>query len=129
MRSIRVARYGVRAAVAASSLLVQAGAWAAGCAEMRGGELLLRSSEACLAQLRRDPAMRQQVTRTIEGQVITVAYAGAGPSRPATAPERQARSSPGLGHPLARLSMLNAQSRYLWSLGNPAPVYYGQTAP
>jgi hypothetical protein len=129
MRSIRVARYGVRAAVAASSLLVQGGAWAAGCAEMRGGELLLRSSDSCLAQMRRDPAMRQQVARTIEAQAITVAYTGTGTSGPAAPPERQARSSPGLGHPLARLSMLNAQSRYLWSLGNPAPVYYGQTAP
>ncbi|MGM9487429.1 hypothetical protein [Ideonella sp. YS5] len=124
MRSTRFARYGVRAAVAASSLLVQAGTWAAECAQMRGGELLLRSSDACLAQMRRDPAMRQQVARTIEGQVLTVAAAG-----PASPSPRASRSSPGLGHPLARLSMLNAQSRYLWSLGNPAPTYYGQTAP
>jgi len=124
MRSTRFARYGVRAAVAASSLLVQAEGWAGGCAEMRGGELLLRSSDACLAQMRSDPAMRRQVARTIEGQVIAVAAAGSpGPS------QRASRSSPGPGHPLARLSMLNSQSRYLWALGNPAPTYYGQTAP
>jgi hypothetical protein len=129
MRSTRVARYGVRAAVAASSLLVQGGAWAAGCAEMRGGELLLRSSDACLAKMRRDPAVRLQVARTIETHVVTVAHAGTATPVPAARPERPPRNSSGLGHPLARLSMLNTQSQYLWSLGNPAPSYYGQTAP
>lgn len=127
MASTRLARYGARAALAAGGLLMHAGAWAAGCAEMRGGELVLRSSEACLAQMRRDPAMRQQLARTIGGQVAAPARTAAA-SRPAT-PERADRSNPGLGHPLARLSMLNAQSRYLWSLGNQAPTYYGQTAP
>jgi hypothetical protein len=124
MRSTRFARY---APLAASALLVQTSAWAAGCAEMRGGELVLRSSDACLAQMRRDPAVRQQVARTIEAQVVTVADAGTATRQ--AAPERASRSNSGLSHPLARLSMLNAQSRYLWSLGNPAPVYYGQTSP
>jgi hypothetical protein len=124
MRSIRFTRY---APFAASALLVQASAWAAGCAEMRGGELVLRSSDACLAQMRRDPAVRQQVARTIEGQGVMVADAG--PTARPAAPERASRNNPSLSHPLARLSMLNAQSRYLWSLGNPAPVYYGQTSP
>ena len=127
MRSPRLARYGARAALAASGLLVQADAWAAGCAQMQGGELVLRSSDACVAQMRRDPAVRQQVARTIESQVVTVADAG--PAARQAAPERAGRNSSGLSHPLARLSMLNSQSRYLWSLGNPAPVYYGQTTP
>lgn len=128
MASIRLARYGARAALAASGLLAQADAGAAGCAQMQGGDLVLRSSEACLAQMRRDPAVRQQVARTIAAQVVTVADAGTAAGQ--AAPEqRPGRASAGLGHPLARLSMLNAQSRYLWSLGNPAPVYYGQTTP
>jgi hypothetical protein len=126
MASTRLARYGTRAALAAGGLLMHAGA-SAGCAEMHGGELVLRSSEACLAQMRRDPALRQQLARTIGGQVAVPATPAAA-GRPAT-PERAGRGNAGLGHPLARLSMLNAQSRYLWSLGNPAPTYYGQNAP
>lgn len=128
MASPRLARYGARAALAASGLLAQADAGAADCAQMQGGELILRSSQACLAQMRKDPAVRQQVARTIAGQGVTVADAGPPAAQPARE-QRPGRGNAGLGHPLARLSMLNAQSRYLWSLGNPAPVYYGQTTP
>ena len=128
MASIRLARYGARAALAASGLLAQADASAAGCAQMQGGDLVLRSSEACLAQMRRDPAVRQQVARTIAAQVVTGSEARTGAAQ-AAPDQRPGRGNAGLSHPLARLSMLNAQSRYLWSLGNPAPVYYGQTTP
>jgi hypothetical protein len=99
---------------------------------MRGGEMVISASDGCVAQMRRDPAVRQQVARRIGSQVVgspVVATAAAPvptatqPTQP-TAPRGRSR---GLDHPLARLSMLNSQSRYLWSLGNPAPTYYGQT--
>jgi hypothetical protein len=107
---------------------------AAGCVDLRGGELVISASDGCVAQMRRDPAVRRQVAQRIGSQVGT--QSGGSPvvapaAAPApTAPQALAASrsrSRGLDHPLARLSMLNSQSRYLWSLGNPAPVYYGQT--
>jgi hypothetical protein len=114
-----------RAPLAAALLgLGPAGAWATDCMGMRGGELVLSASDQCLGQMRRDPALRRQMV-----QVIDVNAAGGGtaaPSRP-EAGRGAAAARANLGHPLARLSQLNAQSRYLWSLGNPAPTYYGQT--
>ncbi|MFZ5547766.1 MAG: hypothetical protein ACOZJX_03655 [Pseudomonadota bacterium] len=100
-----------------------AGAEAADCLGMRGGELVLSASDRCLGQMRRDPALRRQVV-----QVIGVGTAaGTAPAAAATAGRSNAGSRANLAHPLARFSHLNAQSRYLWSLGNPAPTYYGQT--
>ena len=93
---------------------------------MRDGEVLLSASAGCVAQMRQDPAVRQQVARRIGSQLgavpVTVAQAGSSGGRETARGHQQ-----GLSHPLARLSMLNAQSRYLWSLSNPAPTYYGQT--
>lgn len=114
------------------SALAPPGAKAAGCMSMRGGEMVISASEDCLAQMQRDPTTRQQVARRISAQVgsgVIVAPAPApAPSATPGEPRSKARGGrQGLDHPLARLSMLNAQSRYLWSLGNPAPVYYGQT--
>ncbi|WP_374563818.1 hypothetical protein [Ideonella sp.] len=113
------------------SALAPPGAKAAGCMNMRGGELVISASDDCVAQMRRDPATRQQVARHISRQVGgqaangPVVAAAAPVATPAPADPRS--HGRGLDHPLARLSMLNSQSRYLWSLGNPAPVYYGQT--
>ncbi len=109
-----------------------AGAVAGECVDLRGGELVFRASEACKAQIRRDPALRRAVVETIDRHLVAAGPApGAAPAAPA-APAREAgrpgARSHGLTHPLARLSALNAQSRYLGSLGNPAPTYYGQTA-
>ncbi|HJV72019.1 hypothetical protein [Ideonella sp.] len=109
-----------------------AAAQAGECVNLRGGDLVLNASDACRAQIRRDPALRRRVVQTIDSQVVvasadTVPGASPGPGRDAS--ERPAQPSRGLGHPLARMSMLNSQSRYLWSLGNPAPAYYGQTRP
>lgn len=99
------------------------GAWAADCMGMRGGELVLSASDRCLSQMRRDPALRRQVVQVIDVNAAGGSTAAAGgPSA-----SRNTGSGANLGHPLARLSQLNAQSRYLWSLGNPAPTYYGQT--
>ena len=111
------------------SALAPAGAKAAGCMAMRGGELVISASEGCVAQMRRDPAVRQQAARHISSQLGGASAAPAPVARTAAdAPRNATRGrSHGLDHPLARLSMLNSQSRYLWSLGNPAPVYYGQT--
>lgn len=105
-------------------------ALAADCVALRGGDLVLNASDACRAQIRQDPALRRQVVQSIDRRLV-VAGAGAatatsGAGRDATRSTHPAR---GLGHPLARMSMLNSQSRYLWSLGNPAPTYYGQTRP
>ena len=115
-----------RAPLAAALLcLGPAGAWAADCVGMRGGELVLSASDQCLGQMRRDPALRRQMV-----QVIDANAAGGGGSVAAGRPDAgraAAGSRANLAHPLARLSQLNAQSRYLWSLGNPAPTYYGQT--
>ena len=108
-------------------------AGAASCVDMRGGELVLSASPDCVAQMRRDPAVRQQLAQRIGSQVGNPAGSPAAVATaaapPAAAHRRDAAHgrSRGLDHPLARLSMLNSQSRYLWSLGNPAPVYYGQT--
>lgn len=114
-----------RAPLAAALLgLHPAGAWAADCMGMRGGELVLSASDQCLGQMRRDPAVRRQMV-----QVIDVNAAGVGTAAPARTEAGRHAAGPraNLAHPLARLSQLNAQSRYLWSLGNPAPTYYGQT--
>lgn len=98
----------------------------AGCVDVREGEMLLSASAGCVAQLRQDPAVRQQVARRIGSQLgrvpLGVVQAQTGGGRETARGHQQ-----GLSHPLARLSMLNAQSRYLWSLSNPAPTYYGQT--
>ncbi|MEK8030837.1 hypothetical protein AACH06_08435 [Ideonella sp. DXS29W] len=98
----------------------------AGCVDLRGGEMLLSASAGCVAQMRQDPAVRQQVARHIGNQLGTgplgVAQANSAGGRDTARGHQQ-----GLSHPLARLSLLNAQSRYLWSLSNPAPTYYGQT--
>jgi hypothetical protein len=115
-----------RAPLAAALLgLGPAGSWAADCVGMRGGELVLSASDQCRGQMRRDPALRRQMVQAID---VNAAGGGtpAAPSRP-EAGRGAAGSRANLGHPLARLSQLNAQSRYLWSLGNPAPTYYGQT--
>lgn len=116
--------------------LAPTGARAAGCVDMRGGELVISASEGCVAQMRRDPAVRRQVAQRIGSQVggqgggspvgATAAAPAPAANPPAQPTATQSRSR-GLDHPLARMSMLNSQSRYLWSLGNPAPVYYGQT--
>jgi hypothetical protein len=102
---------------------------AAECVGLRGGELVLNASDTCQAQLKRDPALRRAVVRTIDQQQL----AGDAALAPAVAIRQTAqpgaRAVHGLTHPLARLTALNAQSRYLWALGNPAPAYYGQTAP
>lgn len=112
------------APLAALLCLGPAGAWAADCVGMRGGELVLSASDQCRGQMRRDPALRRQMVQAID---VNAAGGGtAAPSRP-EADRSAAASRANLGHPLARLSQLNAQSRYLWSLGNPAPTYYGQT--
>lgn len=110
-------------------------ALAADCVNLRDGELVLNASDACQAQIRQDPALRRQVVQSIDRRLV-VASAGVGSAGVATAPPddgrdttRSAHPARGLGHPLARMSMLNSQSRYLWSLGNPAPAYYGQTRP
>jgi len=116
------------------SVLAPAGAVAAGCVDLRGGELVISASDRCVAQMRRDPAVRQQVVQRIGSQVgaqgfaspVVASAAAPAPTANPKAPLAASRSR-GLDHPLARLSMLNSQSRYLWSLGNPAPVYYGQT--
>jgi hypothetical protein len=111
---------------------VSASALAADCVNLRGGDLVLNASDACRAQIRQDPALRRQVVQTIGSQRVvasagTVPSVAPGPGRDAG--ERSSHPARGLGHPLARMSMLNSQSRYLWSLGNPAPAYYGQTRP
>lgn len=104
-----------------------AGAGAADCVGMRGGELVLSASDRCLGQMRRDPALRRQVVQVIGvGTAVGTAPAAA-PVAAATAGRSHAGSRANLAHPLARFSHLNAQSRYLWSLSNPAPTYYGQT--
>ncbi len=101
--------------------------------DMRGGELVISASAGCVAQMRRDPAVRQQVAQRIGRQVgaqgggAPVMATAATPVPTAKPPATAGGRSRGLDHPLARLSMLNSQSRYLWSLGNPAPTYYGQT--
>ena len=118
------------------SALAPAGAKAAGCVDMRGGELVISASDRCVAQMRRDPAVRRQVAQRIGSQVggqgggspvVATVAAPAPAANPPTQPAAVQSRSRGLDHPLARMSMLNSQSRYLWSLGNPAPVYYGQT--
>jgi hypothetical protein len=108
-------------AACATSTAAQAG----DCVNMRGGDLLVSASPGCAARLRRDPVMREQVTQRIGGLTGRAAVFAAPP--PMRAPLAQRERHHGLDHPLARLSMLNAQSRYLWSLGNPSPTYYGQT--
>lgn len=115
------------AAVAAVLAVAMAPAWAgADCVSMDAGELRLSNAGGCPAQLRSDPAVRRAAVRHIHaglaGGPVTLAPA-TGAGQRASRPDNH-----GLGHPLARLSALNAQSRYLWSLGNPAPTYYGQTA-
>jgi hypothetical protein len=100
---------------------------AGGCVDLRGGDLLLNASQHCVTQLRRDPTVREQVTQRIGGEVGRVSVAQAAPSPPTAARSTERGRSHGLDHPLARISMLNSQSRYLWSLGNPSPTYYGQT--
>lgn len=105
-------------------------AWAATeCVSMDSGELRLSNASGCSAQLRHDPAVRRAAVRHIHAG-LDGAPAALAPARTADgAGQRSGRPDPhGLGHPLARLSALNSQSRYLWSLGNPAPTYYGQTA-
>jgi hypothetical protein len=101
-----------------------AGAVAGECVDLRGGELVFRASEACRAQIRRDPALRRMLVETIDHHLVAAGPTGA----PAAAGRTGARGH-GLTHPLARLSSINAQSRYLASLSNPAPTYYGQTSP
>jgi len=90
---------------------------------MRGGDLLLSASQDCVAQMRQSPDVRHQVAQQIGSGVAASSTTAATPA-PAARPERS--RTHGLDHPLARLSMLQAQSRYLWSLGNPSPTYYGQ---
>lgn len=97
-----------------------AGAWAADCVAQHGGDLVLTASDHCLGQVRRDPALRRQLVQAVDFGAGAVP-----PGHGAGAAHGPARAN--LTHPLARLSQLNAQSRYLWSLGNPAPTYYGQT--
>jgi hypothetical protein len=108
-----------------------AGAVAADCVSTRGGDIVLNASDSCREQIRRDPVVRRSVVRTIDQQIggISVAAAPVTASTGSAASARSGHPAAGLTHPLARLSLLNAQSRYLWSLGNPAPTYYGQTAP
>lgn len=112
--------------VAACTIPV-APAQAAGCVDMRGGDLLLSASDSCVAQMRRSASVRRQVAQQIGSGVgaSSTAVTAPPPAPSSRAPERS--RSHGLDHPLARMSMLQSQSRYLWSLGNPAPVYYGQT--
>ncbi len=116
--------------LAAVLAVAMAPAWAgAECVSMDAGELRLSNAGGCPAQLRSDPAVRRAAVRHIHaglaGGPVVLASAttatGAGPR--AGRPDNH-----GLGHPLARLSALNAQSRYLWALSNPAPTYYGQVA-
>lgn len=118
------------------SALAPAGASAAGCVDLRGGELVISASDGCVAQMRRDPAVRQQIAQRIGSQVgahgaglpvVATAAAPAPTANPPAQPTAMRGRSRGLDHPLARMSMLNSQSRYLWSLGNAAPSYYGQT--
>ena len=97
---------------------------AASCVDVRGADMLVSASEGCVAQMRQSAEVRRQVARQINSGVVQSASAArtALPSRP----ERS--RTHGLDHPLARLSTLNSQSRYLWSSSQPqAPSYYGQT--
>lgn len=112
--------------VAACTIYI-APARAGGCVDMRGGELLLSASDSCVAQMRGSASVRREVAQQIGSGVNASSTVVAAPPRaPSSRPPERSRSH-GLDHPLARMSMLQAQSRYLWSLSNPAPVYYGQT--
>ncbi|WP_374675737.1 hypothetical protein [Ideonella sp.] len=113
---------GLALAVAAPGVLAQA---PAACAGLRGGELVISASPACVGRLQGDAGLKRQVASTIQAEAGGGAVVGAAAAngRPAAGARPH-----GLTHPLARLSSLNAQSRYLWSLANPAPSYYGQTA-
>lgn len=120
---LHAALAGLALAAAAPGVLAQAQAPAA-CAGLRGGDLVISASPACVGRLQGDSGLKRQVAATIQAEVGTVAS----PGGQAAGAARDTGGRHGLTHPLARLSALNAQSRYLWSLGNPAPTYYGQTA-
>jgi hypothetical protein len=111
----------LRCAVLPALAGLGAGAWAADCVAQHGGDLLLTASDHCLGQVRRDPALRRQLVQAVDLGAAAV------PSGHTTTAAAGGPARANLTHPLARLSQLNAQSRYLWSLGNPAPTYYGQT--
>lgn len=118
---LHAALAGLALAAAAPGVLAQA---PAACAGLRGGDLVISASPACLGRLQGDTGLKRQVAATIQAEVGTAASHGG----QAAGAARDTGGRHGLTHPLARLSALNAQSRYLWSLGNPAPTYYGQTA-
>jgi len=122
-KPLHAALAGLALAAAAPGVLAQAQAPAA-CAGLRGGDLVISASPACLGRLQGDTGLKRQVAATIQAEVGTAAS----PGGQAAGTARDTGGRHGLTHPLARLSALNAQSRYLWSLGNPAPTYYGQTA-
>lgn len=105
-------------------------AWAgAECVSMDAGELRLSNASGCPAQLRNDPVVRRVAVRHIHAGLAGVPEVLASATATPGVGQRTGRGDThGLAHPLARLSALNAQSRYLWSLSNPAPTYYGQTA-
>lgn len=86
--------------------------------------MLVSASEGCVTQMRQSAQVRRQVAQQIGSGVAQSSSTSA-----ASRPERPERTrTHGLDHPLARLSMLNSQSRYLWSMSQPsAPTYYGQT--
>lgn len=86
--------------------------------------MLVSASEGCVTQMRQSAQVRRQVAQQIGSGVAQSSSTPPSPT-PTSRPER-ARTH-GLDHPLARLSMLNSQSRYLWALGQPpVPTYYGQ---
>lgn len=114
------------AALAVAAVPVWAGAE---CVSMDAGELRLTNASGCPAQLRNDPAVRRAAVRHIHAGLSGSPVVMAAATGAAGVPHHSGRADThGLAHPLARLSALNAQSRYLWSLSNPAPTYYGQTA-
>ena len=99
------------------------GAHAGECVAARDDGLVLSASSHCVAQMRANPQMRRSMVRAFDPR----AAAAPQPAAEAQRAERAATSRHGnsLAHPLARLSQLQAQSRYLDSLSR-GPSYYGQ---
>jgi hypothetical protein len=100
-------------------------ALAAECVVARDDGLVMSASSHCVAQMRGNPQVRRSMVRVFDQRAAASALHAVDPPH-AAGPERSSvRGGNALAHPLARLSQLQAQSRYLDSLSR-GPTYYGQ---
>lgn len=105
-----------------ATLLGLGGAHAGECVAARDGGLVISASSHCVAQMRSNPQVRRSMARAFDPGAAAPALQAVEPQRAGHTTSRRGNA---LAHPLARLSQLQAQSRYLDSLSR-GPSYYGQ---